>query len=209
MMALKIVHRKFLRNCNKAGVSVFIITNPDMGYNISRVVKNWNAALELVRNRNMVRTDYHLIATHDTEYAPDYAFRLISYLDSNPEVAIASGNYTNHKPEMPHGAGRYVRNTVFEKTRWKGSYPEQMGYESANFVRSGISWLQIFCNRRGEISTSQASRFKSSLLRVRSYYAYAWISSGVCIRKICEVFFNRHGHRATWIIIHDLLLPDI
>lgn len=122
---------EILKELQQSWSGLFIITNPDMGYDISRVVKNWNAALELVRNRNMVRTDYHLIATDDTEYAPDYAFKLISYLDSNPEVAIASGNYTNHKPEMPHGAGRYVRNTVFEKTRWKGSYPEQMGYESA------------------------------------------------------------------------------
>ena len=47
---------------------LFIITNPDMGYDIKRVVNNWNAALELVRNSNMARTDYHLIATDDTEY---------------------------------------------------------------------------------------------------------------------------------------------
>jgi glycosyltransferase involved in cell wall biosynthesis len=122
---------EILKELERSWSQLFIITNPDMGYDIKRVVKNWNAALELVRNRNMARTDYHLIATDDTEYASDYAFRLISYLDSNPDVAIASGNYTNHKPEMPHGAGRYVRNSVFEKTRWNGSYPEQMGYESA------------------------------------------------------------------------------
>lgn len=110
---------------------LFIITNPDVGYDIRRVVRNWNAALQLVKQRNLARTDYHLIATDDTEYPSNYAARIVSYLDSNPDVAVVSGNYTKHKPEMPHGAGRYIRNSFFEKTRWNGSYPEQMGYESA------------------------------------------------------------------------------
>ncbi len=110
---------------------LYVITNPDMGYDIKRVVRNWNAALDLVGSERLPMTDYHLIATDDTEYDPDYALRLISYLDSHANVAIASGNYTNHKPEMPHGAGRFVRNSIFEMTRWKGKYPEQMGYESA------------------------------------------------------------------------------
>jgi len=110
---------------------LYVITNPDLGYDIKRVVKNWNSALDLVRNESMPITDYHLIATDDTEYAPDYASMLISYLDSNPNIAIASGNYTNLKPDMPHGAGRFVRNSTFEKARWGGKYPEKMGYESA------------------------------------------------------------------------------
>lgn len=122
---------EILKELKRDWGDLYIITNPDMGYDIKRVVRNWNAALDLVRIERLPMVDYHLIATDDTEYPPDYAFKLISYLDSNENVAIASGNYTNHKPEMPHGAGRFVRNSVFETTRWKGKYPEQMGYESA------------------------------------------------------------------------------
>ena len=32
---------------------------------------------------------------------------------------------------MPHGAGRFVRNSFFESAYWHGYYPEKMGYESA------------------------------------------------------------------------------
>ena len=37
---------------------------------------------------------------------------------------------------MPHGAGRFVRNSFFENSCWSGYYPEQMGYESAVPVQS-------------------------------------------------------------------------
>ena len=35
---------------------LFIITNPDVGYDIRRVVSNWNAALQLVKKSNLVST---------------------------------------------------------------------------------------------------------------------------------------------------------
>jgi hypothetical protein len=77
------------------------------------------------------KTDYHMIATDDSIYPKDYAERVIEYMDSNPNVAIASGNYTNYNLVMPSGAGRFVRNSFFETTCWKGFYPEQVGCETA------------------------------------------------------------------------------
>lgn len=111
--------------------NLYVITYPDLGYDISRVVKNWNAAIKLTRDRGLEKTDYHMIATDDTIYPCDYAEKIITYMDSNPSVAIASGSYSKYKPVMPHGAGRIIRNSFFEKTFWHGYYPEQMGYESA------------------------------------------------------------------------------
>lgn len=111
--------------------ALHIITNPDLGYDISRVVKNWNSAIKLTRERMLPKTDYHMIATDDTIYPRYYAEKIISYLDSNPAVAIASGTYTRYYSVMPHGAGRFIRNSFFEETSWHGYYPEQMGYESA------------------------------------------------------------------------------
>jgi glycosyltransferase involved in cell wall biosynthesis len=123
--------KDILDNMQKDWPSLHVISNPDLGYDISRVVKNWNAAIKLNRNSGLQKTDYHMIATDDTIYPPDYAKKIISYMDSNPSVAIASGNYSEYRSVMPHGAGRFIRNSFFEKTIWHGYYPEQMGYESA------------------------------------------------------------------------------
>jgi glycosyltransferase involved in cell wall biosynthesis len=123
--------KDILEDMQKDWPSLHVISNPDLGYDISRVVKNWNAAIKLNRNSGLQKTDYHMIATDDTIYPPDYAKKIISHMDSNPSVAIASGNYSKYRSVMPHGAGRFIRNSFFEKTIWHGYYPEQMGYESA------------------------------------------------------------------------------
>ena len=120
-----------LDDMQKEWHSLHVISNPDLGYDISRVVKNWNAAIKLNRDSGLQKTDYHMIATDDTVYPSDYAKKIISYMDSNPSVAIASGNYSKYRSVMPHGAGRFIRNSFFEMTVWHGYYPEQMGYESA------------------------------------------------------------------------------
>ena len=67
-------------------------------------------------------------------------------MGSNPSVAIVSGSYSKYKPVMPHGAGRFIRNSFFEKTFWQGYYPEQMGYESAILYEAshcGYSYIVI------------------------------------------------------------------
>ncbi|MRN41837.1 MAG: glycosyltransferase, partial [Nitrosopumilales archaeon] len=105
-----------LEDMQKDWPSLYVITNPDLGYDISRVVKNWNAAIKLNRISGLQKNDYHMIATDDTIYPPDYAKKIMSYMDSNPSVAIASGNYSKYRSVMPHGAGRFIRNSFFEKT---------------------------------------------------------------------------------------------
>jgi glycosyltransferase involved in cell wall biosynthesis len=120
-----------LENLKKAWHNLHIIRNPNLGYDIKRVVRNWNSALAFIKENGLKPTDYHLIATDDTVYPTDYALKIISHMDSNHTLAVVSGNYTTLKPEMPHGAGRFVRNSFLKKTQWAGYYPEQMGYESA------------------------------------------------------------------------------
>lgn len=111
--------------------NLHIITHPDRGYDIKRVVKNWNEALRFSRETGLKQTKYHLIATDDTEYSSDYVARLISLMNSDERIAVASGTYAGYDPVMPHGAGRVVRNSFLERSSWKGEYPEKMGYESA------------------------------------------------------------------------------
>jgi glycosyltransferase involved in cell wall biosynthesis len=110
---------------------IHVISHPDWGYDIKRVVLNWNEAIRFSKERNLKTTKYHLIATDDTEYSPEYVEALVHSMDSDEKIAIASGTYSKNVPVMPHGAGRLVRNSFLEDSMWKGFYPEKMGYESA------------------------------------------------------------------------------
>ena len=116
--------------------SLHVIRHNDLGYDIGRVVKNWNEAITYSRNKDLAHTTYHMIATDDTTYPPGYAKELVDFMDGNSSIAITSGNYTKYVPDKPHGAGRFVRNSFFEQTHWGGLYPELMGYESAILYES-------------------------------------------------------------------------
>ncbi|HEY9387308.1 MAG TPA: glycosyltransferase family 2 protein [Nitrososphaeraceae archaeon] len=111
--------------------SLYLINHPDWGYDIKRVVKNWNEAISFSKTNKLKETEYHLIATDDTVYSKDYIEKLMEYVDSDQSIAIVSGNYAAYLPIMPHGAGRLVRNSFLQESCWKGYYPEKMGYESA------------------------------------------------------------------------------
>jgi glycosyltransferase involved in cell wall biosynthesis len=108
--------------------NIHVITNPDLGYDIGRVVKNWNNAINLARDLNLEVTDYHMISTDDTHYEELYAEKLMHDMDSDNRIAVSSGNYDNNSYATPHGAGRFVRNSFFNNVL--GRYPEKMGYES-------------------------------------------------------------------------------
>jgi len=105
-----------------------IITNADLGYNIARVVSNWNRAIKYAKETRLEETDYHMISTDDTVYEEHYAEKLISYMDGDPSIAVSSGDYGEGGAKTPHGAGRMVRNSFFFQVY--GLYPEKMGYES-------------------------------------------------------------------------------
>jgi len=112
--------------------NLYVITNPDMGYDVTRIVRNWNKAIEYSREHNLKSTDYHMIATDDTIYESDYAKKIISLMDNNQNLAIVSGRYDENKYEKPHGAGRFVRNSFFDNAHHL--YPEKMGYESVILI---------------------------------------------------------------------------
>ncbi len=108
--------------------NIYIITNPNLGYDIGRVVKNWNSAINLAKNTNLESTDYHMISTDDTHYEELYAAKIMSKMDYDDKIAISSGNYDDNNYTTPHGAGRFVRSSFFDNVL--GRYPEKMGYES-------------------------------------------------------------------------------
>jgi glycosyltransferase involved in cell wall biosynthesis len=108
--------------------NIYVITNPDLGYDIGRVVRNWNSAINLARDFELEKTDYHMISADDTQYEEFYAEKIIRKMDEDKIIAISSGNYDNNSYATPHGAGRFVRNSFFNSVL--GQYPEKMGYES-------------------------------------------------------------------------------
>lgn len=119
---------KILERIQVGWHELHIITNPDLGYNIARVVSNWNRAITYARENELKETDYHMIGTDDTVYEKEYAEKLICHMDSDRMIAISSGTYDNVRAKTPHGAGRFVRNSFFAHRH--GFYPEKMGYES-------------------------------------------------------------------------------
>ena len=125
---------KVLKEISRKIDNLFIISNPDLGYDISRVVKNWNKALTLKVEQNLVETDYHMIGTDDTIYTKDYAEKIITFMDRNKDYAVVSGNFGGVGYKTPRGAGRFVRNSFFYNEYHH--YPEKMGYESAILIAS-------------------------------------------------------------------------
>jgi len=111
--------------------NLYIITNPDLGYNIGRVVYNWNKALKFAKKLKLKSTDYHMIAPDDAEYEENYCQKIIRQMDSDPSIVIASGNYDINEYTMPRGAGRLIRNSFFFS--FYSYYPEKMGYETIIF----------------------------------------------------------------------------
>ncbi|MGN6613683.1 MAG: glycosyltransferase family A protein [Candidatus Nitrosocosmicus sp.] len=117
-----------LKELQKRFSNLHIITNQDLGYDIKRVVNNWNKAIKLTIERKLKETDYHMIGTDDTIYEKNYAQKIISFMDQNPKFAVVSGVFDNNVHSSPHGAGRFVRNSFFKQIH--KFYPERMGYES-------------------------------------------------------------------------------
>ena len=117
-----------LREFKSLNKEIHVITNPNLGYDITRVVMNWNSALELAKKLKLEYTDYHMIASDDTVFEDKYAEKIIKFMDSDPLIAIASGKPDNSTITEPRGAGRFVRNSFFLSIH--GYYPEKMGYES-------------------------------------------------------------------------------
>ncbi len=117
-----------LKGLKRKNDNIHVITNPDLGYDIGRVVVNWNNAINLAKDLNLEDTDYHMISTDDTHYEEYYAEKIMHRMDTDGLIAISSGNYDDNSYKTPHGAGRFVRNSFFKKVL--GCYPEKMGYES-------------------------------------------------------------------------------
>ncbi len=95
----------------------------------SRLVRLWNMCLQK-------EYTYHMIAAGDTIFAKNYAEIILGEMDDDLDIVAASGEYEPTKSRLPHGAGRFVRQSFFFEHYTK--YPEIVGYESEILWRARL-----------------------------------------------------------------------
>lgn len=94
--------------------------------------------------------DYHLIVGGDTILEPGYAETVLSGMERDPQIAIASGDYGRGIAREPQGAGRFVRQDFF--FRFYDKYPEIVGHETAVCYKARANGykLRVFNGARFE-----------------------------------------------------------
>lgn len=116
-----------------------VLTKPDRGYDIRRVPANinyaWRANVDL-------DADYFMISGDDCVYPPDYANSLLSRMQSNRRLVVASGRpsagSSRSYEHSPSGSGRMVRCSFWREVG--GAYPVKAGWET---------WLLFAAEERG------------------------------------------------------------
>lgn len=98
-----------------------------------RLVKLWNMSLE----RGF---DYHMIGAGDCIFGRDYAEKILSRMEEEPDLVIASGRHAGNEL-APTGGGRFVRQSWFYENY--EAYPEIMGYESEIMYRAMLGGYGI------------------------------------------------------------------
>jgi len=107
-----------------------VITLPDKGYDIRRIVHNWNKACEYVK-KNGKSYCYLLISSDDIVFPKYYVEKLIIKAEESPQLVIVSGSRgldPSDQVSFPEGAGRLIKISYFEQIGY--SHPPYYGYES-------------------------------------------------------------------------------
>lgn len=111
------------------GNLVHVITLPDKGYDSRRIVHNWNAACEYVRDSKK-EFAYMLISSDDIVFPQNYVERLVSEMEGDQNLVIVSGSRGLQQSDyvsLPEGAGRIIRMEFFTKIGFR--HPPYYGYE--------------------------------------------------------------------------------
>lgn len=99
--------------------------------------------LPLLWNMGITRQyDFHVILPSDAALVPDYAERILAEFEKDEKLVVCSGDWGPKKSVSPHGGGRFVRQTFFEKYYPKG-YPHILGYESEILERATLEGYHI------------------------------------------------------------------
>lgn len=127
--------------------SVTVLRREDEGYDIRRVVKNWNICLDFaVRSGVTSETGFLMISADDCAYPPSYVESIINRMIRD-NVAVASGSRGIHvapdRWKPPEGSGRLVANSFLKSVGFR--LPERAGYEPWIFYEALRRGLKVAC----------------------------------------------------------------
>jgi glycosyltransferase involved in cell wall biosynthesis len=123
--------------------TVRVLHRTDLGYDIKRVVRNWNECLAEAKREGLDRTaDFTFISADDCIYPPQYVRVIVEHMNRDPLLAVVSGTRGIPAPldgwKPPEGSGRLIRNTLLSSVGFR--FPEKAGYEP---------WIVYEAMRRG------------------------------------------------------------
>jgi hypothetical protein len=118
------------------------IALPDKGYDIRRVPSNINKAWTALRDLD---AHYFMISGDDCKYPADYARLVISMMDSDEGLAVASGRPSSGgnstREHVPSGSGRIVRASFWSAVG--GQYPQKAGWETWLLYKASQKGLKV------------------------------------------------------------------
>jgi len=106
-----------------------IITLPDKGYDIRRIVHNWNNACDFIKKSDK-DYDFMLTATEDVIFPGNYVEKLIQEINNDKDLVVVSGSRGLEQSDylsLPEGAGRLVKMSFFKEIGFH--FPPYYGYE--------------------------------------------------------------------------------
>lgn len=108
---------------------ICVVTLPDRGYDIRRVMRNVSLGIREIRRRG-IETRYVMISGDDSVYPTNYAEYIVGKMEKNPSLVVASGDFEDVKASSlaPHGSGRFIKNSFLKSLG--GRLPWSYGSES-------------------------------------------------------------------------------
>jgi glycosyltransferase involved in cell wall biosynthesis len=199
-----------LKDINSKYNKVHVITLPDKGYDIRRIVHNWNRALEYADSLPYV--DYQFISADDCIFPNNYVEYLINKMKENSRLVIVSGSRELNiktKIKVPEGAGRLIDNKFFRSIG--NRYPPYYGYESWILFKAlqlGFE-IKIF----PEITYKHARKFGSKHNFIEygaSMRCLGYTTLFVIGRSMRNILFGRDiPIKASLKMIYDYIFADI
>ncbi len=119
---------------SKSFPKIHLLNTGSKTRDIRKVPRLLNFALDFSNDpkNNLPITDYMMVSGDDNELEHEYADEIMSRMDSDPKIVVASGEWLTSRArrgdQMPHGGGRFVRISYMEEIG--GRYPMAYGWET-------------------------------------------------------------------------------
>lgn len=162
--------------------TINMLTLPNRGYDIRRVPSNINLAWKQNAETGL-RTGFFMISGDDCSYPTSYAEALISRMQSNERLVVASGLPSSAgartREHAVSGSGRMIKSSFWVDVG--GQYPVRAGWETwllyTAAMRAGDSAFQ-----RSTIPTCSPERDYPPVCVLGCGHGYPRLPSPLCVR---------------------------